>query len=340
MGGSAPLTHEIDIPGGAPLATGAPPAEEVGQTLLVSWLAHLSDTTRVAYMRDLGRFAAWGGFPKRVPEALDRFFALDAKTRNYKAAQYKNVMAQKLASVTCNRRLATLRSLVKKAVELGLLDAPLTVSNMPKPEKLPVDIKSEHYWKLLDHLEQARSAAPPGSPAEARVLRDLALIRLLHDRALRRKEAGTLDYVDVNIKERHVVIWPKGPRDSRAVRELAGAAWEALQDWMEVRGSAPGRLFGLKDLSSINKIVSRRAREAGIPAGIHPHLFRRAGARAGLDAGGVARGQALTGHKDPAMLLYYAKRKEERTADLVEEIGKRPEHRGRLEETDSDNDED
>lgn len=316
---------DLDIVRPGPLVDAQAPEPGASAQLLAAWLTDLADTTRVAYMRDLGYFADWGGLPGDVPTALATFFAFDARTRNFKVSQYKTEMLKTLSPRTANRRLATLRSLVSKAVEMGVLDEPLRVRNAKQPEKGDhKDISPEHYWRLISYLEFVRDDAPPGSLTERRAIRDLAIIRLLRDRALRRKEVGTIELADVDVGRQTVTVRPKGHQGSRVARELAGPAWEALVDWLEVRGNAPGPLLEYTDLSSINKMVAARASAAGLPDHVHPHLFRRSGAEAAVKAASdIGQAQALTGHKSLDMLLYYAKRKDQKTADLVEKIGKK-----------------
>ena len=73
-------------------------------------------------------------------------------------------------------------------------------------------------------------------------LRDVALLRLLHDLGLRRSEAVRLDVEDVELQRNWIFI----PGKERAPRELVSLpkpTRAALAAWLEARGSEPGPLF-------------------------------------------------------------------------------------------------
>ena len=93
-----------------------------------------------------------------------------------------------LPVATINRRLGMLRSLAKLANTLGLVSWSLWVRNAPaKPYRNTRGPGRDGFRAMLE-----AAGAQPGPKG----LRDVALLRLLHDLGLRRSEAVRLDIDD------------------------------------------------------------------------------------------------------------------------------------------------
>ena len=139
-----------------------------------------------------------------------------------------------LQATTINRRLATLRSLVKLANTHGLVTWSLSVENVPvQPYRDTRGPDRDGFCAMLD-----AAGAQPGPKGR----RDVALLRLLHDLGLRRSEAVRLDVKDVDLPRNRIVI----PGRGRAPRELVSLlepTRAALAAWLEARGPEPGPLF-------------------------------------------------------------------------------------------------
>ena len=73
-------------------------------------------------------------------------------------------------------------------------------------------------------------------------LRDVALLRLLHDLGLRRSEAVRLDIDDVDLPGNRIFILSRG-RSRKEPVTLPEPTRAALAAWLEARGSEPGPLF-------------------------------------------------------------------------------------------------
>ena len=73
-------------------------------------------------------------------------------------------------------------------------------------------------------------------------LRDVALLRLLHDLGLRRSEAVRLDIEDVDLPGNRILILGRG-RSPKEPVSLPEPTRVALAAWLEARGSEPGPLF-------------------------------------------------------------------------------------------------
>jgi integrase/recombinase XerC len=73
-------------------------------------------------------------------------------------------------------------------------------------------------------------------------LRDVALLRLLHDLGLRRSEAVRLDTEDVDLPGNRISVLSRGRSLKQSVT-LPEPIRAALAAWLEARGSEPGSLF-------------------------------------------------------------------------------------------------
>src|SRR5262249_10544191 len=126
---------------------------------------------------------------------------------------------------------------------------------------------------------------------------NLALLRLLHDLALRRGEVVALDLADVELdwgETGRVWIVGKG-RTQRQPMTLSDRARDALRDWIALRGPEPGPLFHRLDNAqgdgdrgrlagdSVNRMVRKAARDAGIARPVRAHSLRHQGITRALD---------------------------------------------------------
>lgn len=94
-------------------------------------------------------------------------------------------------------------------------------------------------------VARERSDSPKGA-------RDLALIRLLHDLALRRAEAVGLDLCDVDLGSGTVSVFGKCKTD-KARLTLPRPTRAALAGWLAHRGEHSGPLFVPPDPGSTGR---------------------------------------------------------------------------------------
>jgi integrase/recombinase XerC len=214
------------------------------------------------------------------------------------------------ASVACRPRRSTaasptLRSLVKLANTHGLVTWTLPVESVPVPPY--DDTRGPDRDGFLTLLEAA--SAQPGPKG----LRDVALLRLLHDLGLRRSEAVRLDVDDVDLPGNRIVIAGKGrtPREWVSLPEPTRAA---LATWLEARGSEPGPLFVNFDRAgkghrlsgaAVYHIVGWLGAKAGLavrPQGLRHLAITTALERTNGDVRAVAK---FSRHKDLRALSRY-----------------------------------
>ena len=210
-----------------------------------------------------------------------------------------------LQATTINRRLATLRSLVKLANTHGLVTWSLSVENVPvQPYRDTRGPDRDGFCAMLD-----AAGAQPGPKGR----RDVALLRLLHDLGLRRSEAVRLDVKDVDLQRNWIFIPGKGqaPRELVSLPEPTRAA---LAAWFEARGSEPGPLFINFDRAgkgqrltgaAVYHIVGWLGAKAGLtvrPQGLRHLAITTALERTSGDMRAVA---TFSRHKDLRTLSHY-----------------------------------
>lgn len=291
--------------------------------ILAAFLAGRKDTTLRAYSADLEDFARFTG-SNAAAIAVELLLSLahgdaNALTLGYRA----HLIERGLKSATIARRLAALRSIVKLARTLGRVAWALDIES-PKVEPYrDTTGPGDAGWRTM--LSRAKLAAEDG---QAKALRDLALVRLLHDLGLRRGEVVALDLADVDLAEGTVAVVGKGHTD--AIRlTLPDPTRQALADWLEVRGSEPGPVFVRLDRAAgeptrlTGTAVFKIVRDMGVRAGLgrptRPHALRHQAITQALDAtnGDVRTVQRFSRHADPRTLLRYDDRRRDVAGDVA-----------------------
>src|SRR3954449_7714744 len=220
----------------APLAKPAavPPSVPECYRLVNLFFDGRKPKTLAAYQADLEDFRRYMCAPTLTNAA---HWLLDGppSVANAFALIYRSKMIERgLQPATINRRLATLRSLVKFANTLGLVSWTLSVENLPVPPYRDTDGPDRDGFRAM--LEAAR--AQPGPKG----LRDAALLRLLHDLGLRPGEAVRLDIDDVDLAGDRIFILGKARAQQEPVT-LPVPTKAALAAWLEARVPEPGPLF-------------------------------------------------------------------------------------------------
>src|SRR3954453_4238246 len=197
---------------------------------LAAYQADLED-----FRRFLETWSVYSPSPPTAGEAVKGLLEGPKGLANVYVIQYRQQMRERgLQVTTINRRLSTLRSLVKLANTHGLVTWTLSVESVPAPPYRDIGEPGREGFRTL--LEAA--GAQPG----AKGLRDVALLRLLHDLGLRRSEAVRLDVKDVDLPRNRIVIPGRGRSPKQPV-SLPEPTRAALAAWLEARGPEPGPLF-------------------------------------------------------------------------------------------------
>ncbi|MFL5334403.1 MAG: tyrosine-type recombinase/integrase, partial [Geminicoccaceae bacterium] len=151
-------------------------------------------------------------------------------------------------------------------------------------------------------------------------LRDVALLRLLHDLGLRRGEAVRLDVEDVDLPGNRILILGRGRSQKKEPVTLPEPTRAALAAWLEARGSGPGPLFVNFDRAgkghrltgtAVYHIVGRLGAKAGLS--VRPQELRHLAITTALDRtdGDVRAVAEFSRHKDLRPLSRYCDNRQE-----------------------------
>jgi integrase/recombinase XerC len=228
------------------------PAVSISE-LVAAFLAGRKKTTLETYRQSLEDFASFLN-PARRHDAAEMLLARSHGEANLLALRYRAQMIERgLAASTINTRLAALRSLVKLAGTLGIVPWKLEVPSVRTKPYRDTRGPGSNGFRLL------RSEAESRCDAKGR--RDQAIVRLLHDLALRRAEVVALDVDDVDLAAGLISVVGKGKAEAEK-HTLPRPTAVALAAWMEARGTEPGPLFVNFDRAGKGRRPNRWDRKA------------------------------------------------------------------------------
>lgn len=181
--------------------------------LVSEFLAGRSAATIRAYGADLDEFRAFIGTPD-TDAAVERLLRMGHRRANTLVLAYQTGMVDRgLAANTINRRVATLRSLVRWAAKKGLTTWSLFVGNV-EGDSSPSESEPEVAAKLFGLLGRE----------SRKTRRDRAILSLIWNDAFRPGDVTRL-------------------RVNEVPAELSPSTLDAIRDWVEVRGDEPGPMF-------------------------------------------------------------------------------------------------
>jgi integrase/recombinase XerC len=291
--------------------------------VLAAFLAGRNPRTLAAYSKDLADFARFVGAASSSA-GVERLLGLSHGDANAVALGYRAHLAERgLKAATIARRLAALRSVVRLARTLGRIAWTLDVESPRAEPYRDTTGPGDAGWHAM--LGCAKRSAETRRP---KAVRDLALVRLLHDLGLRRGEAVALDVADLDVEGGTVAVVGKGRGDATRLT-LPDPTRDALADWAEVRGPGAGPLFVRLDRAAetptrltgtaVFKIVRDLGRRAGLGRPTRPHALRHQAITRALDAthGDVRTVQRFSRHADPRTLLRYDDRRKDVAGDVA-----------------------
>jgi integrase/recombinase XerC len=272
------------------------------RSFIDGYLAHLGKERRLSphtasnYARDLHALADYaerGGIAhwKNLDSQHVRVFAARAH-------------AGGLSPRSVQRRLSAVRGFFNYLLrERVVTSNPALDVRAPKAAKrLPGTLDVDQINQLLDI-----------PPEDALAVRDKAIMELFYSSGLRLDELVTLDTNQLDLADRTVRVLGKG-RKQRIV-PVGRKAEQALRAWLKERGAlaTPGEtavFVGRNGDRLKHRAVQRRitywARRRGLPAHVHPHLFRHSFATHLLESSKDLRGvQELLGHADISTTQIY-----------------------------------
>jgi integrase/recombinase XerC len=309
-----PLSLDLDPVPAVPTVATVPVLPVVGALDL--YAALLADarkpTTRRAREQDaadLTRFLATVG----PAEACALFVVGGAPQANAIATAYTRSMLDKgLSPATINRRVSTLRRLVKLGRRFEVITWGLDVDSQRVESYRDSSGPGRSGWlRLLDMATKAAAKTDKGK-------RDLAIVRLLHDQALRRAEVTALDLADVDLEAGRLLVMGKG-KGEKAPMTLNAPTVLALSHWLDARGLEPGPLFVRMDKArpkgelarldgdGIHLAVRQLGRKARLTRPVRPHGLRHEAVTRVLQLtnGNIDAGQKFARHASPVTTQKY-----------------------------------
>jgi len=207
------------------------------------------------------------------------------------------------SSGTRARKLSTLRSFIRFLRATERIDGdPCEVLEAPFQRKsLPKALSREQTAGLLD---QAYSGRTP--------FRDRAALELMYSSGLRAAEVVGMNVADISFADRTVFIRGKGSKERLSL--FGRTCEEALRQYLSSeRVAAPGEqaLFtnpkgSRLSTRTLQMLVKRWAKLAGLPASVSPHTLRHTFATHLLDGGADLKSvQQLLGHESLATTQVY-----------------------------------
>lgn len=286
-------------------------AKAIGPELLVrTFVESLKPATHKAYLYSLESFRKWAGYLD-LPELAKRLCSMTAAEANLTLLKYTKSLEGRTPS-TINARTQGLRSLVKLARMLGLVSWSLEVQQA-KVERYR-DTRGPGTTLMRRLMEAVSKDKTPAA------LRNYALLRLLHDLALRRGSVSSLDLEHWERDRRCLWVLTKG-RSERRRKDLPEETQLAMQAWLKARGEAPGPLFVRVRNGrfvtnerlcgdGIYRIVVELGKQIKAPRKIRPHGIRHTAISAATRAAraahlGLEAVMAFSDHQNVQTLKFY-----------------------------------
>lgn len=250
-------------------------------TWVQTWLAALKPNTATAYRRDLTDFAVFLGIDTLGNLAASVLAAGHADATNAVERYKATLIAQELSPATINRRLSTIRSLIRHAHEGGLI--PWVVST----KGLKTVAYRDTSGPGVDVVRAIVQSLDTDSP---KATRDRALVRLMFDMGMRRGEVVALDLDDIDLVECKAAVTAKGHRETTPLTIPTRTA-QAIAAWITHRGSEPGPLFTNLDRAgkgsrltgrSVGRIVAQLGERNGTTT-VRPQGLRHSAITHALD---------------------------------------------------------
>lgn len=271
-------------------------------------------------LHEFARFISRGTWaPNQVPWGAMRYDLI---------ATYRAHILRTGSAATARRKMAAIRGVLRTAYRLGQLEF-ADYSRAIDHDKIEGDSNAAgRYVESKDIDELYAAAAASGMTAA----RDLALVALLADCALRRVDAAhaLIEKYDAA----NAIITVMGKRSKWRTVAMTANAVRLVNAWIQVRGAEPGPLLthyakaGMTSASitvaGISFTLAELCKRAGIAA-ITPHDLRRTYISDALDAkkADVIAIARQVGHDDTKTTLKYDKRGDRAKVKVAQSIPKR-----------------
>lgn len=252
--------------------------------------------TQAAYLRDLKFFLEFC-----LKEEIDILEPEIVDIRSY----FSSLSQEKaLDKKTQTRKLSSLRTFYRCLFQREIIPSnPILSVSFPKTRKrLPKNFKIEETEELLEYANKE------SSPILEK--RDKAILEILYSSGMRVFELVEAKISELSRDRRTLKVM--GKRKKERFVYLGDEAWEALNEYLEVRGNEQEEEIFLnqrgKKLTTrgVRYILNERRKAMGFEKSVTPHKFRHTFATDLLDAGADIRAvQELLGHSSLSSTQVY-----------------------------------
>jgi site-specific recombinase XerD len=222
----------------------------------------------------------------------------------------KDVTGNELTKTTQNYHLIALRSLLKYLAkrDIKALDsAKIELAKVARPQV--TYLETEEVERMLSAVDISNAIG----------LRDRAVIELLFSGGLRVSELVSLNVDQINLERREFMVRGKGQKDrpifiSDQAAEWVGRYFDTRKDsfkplfihYSGTQDGVDGGQYTRLTVRSVQRLVKRYARAAGITKDVSPHTLRHSFATDLLQNGADIRSvQGLLGHANIATTQIY-----------------------------------
>ena len=216
-----------------------------------------------------------------------------------------------LSVLTQSYHLIALRGFLKYLAKRGIDSLDPSLVELPRAHKKQVT------FLHFDEVERLLAKIPEDTPSG---LRDRAIIELLFSGGLRVSELCNLNRDSINLERKEFVVRGKGSKDRPIFIDQSAA--DRIKDYLDTRHDSLPALFlnnsrntqavdtsgNFRRLTprSVERIVQKYARTAGITKHVSPHTLRHSFATDLLMNGADIRSvQSLLGHSDISTTQIY-----------------------------------
>lgn len=310
------MTTELAAIERAELVTSTPASQNAALVYVASLESNASRVTMTHALNTIAGIAAPGADLYSMPWGMLRY-------------EHTQAIRARLAEMydyqTANKMLSALRQTLKRAWRLGQMNADdyMRAADIENVKGSKADQAAGHALTIGELMALVASCAD-GTPAG---VRDAAILAVAYSCGLRRAELVTLDIEHY----KDGVLTVHGKRNKVRTVPIENGAKSALDDWLSIRGNAPGALFWhvRKGGALVNRrmttqaiyvIMAKRAEDAGVKK-FSPHDLRRTFAGDLLDAGAdISTVQKLMGHANVTTTAGYDRRGERAKKDAAKRL--------------------